>query len=224
MQRVSLPMMSSMSVEGIQAVQARISQIEARFGVTAPARTSTSGRASSPLGAASFDDVFASTVAGRSGLATPTSPDAAGSAVATVRAPGGYGPIVPPAELSAFGNGRIPTDRLVPIGDGTERLYGPAAEAFKRMASDAWSAGVDLKVNDGYRSLPEQEALAAQVGLFRDGGRAAAPGTSTHGWGLSVDVDTDGGGTDWLRANAARYGFVEDVPREPWHWTFRPGS
>jgi LAS superfamily LD-carboxypeptidase LdcB len=27
---------------------------------------------------------------------------------------------------------------------------------------------------------------------------------------------------DWMRANAYRFGFVEAVPREPWHWEFRP--
>jgi LAS superfamily LD-carboxypeptidase LdcB len=50
---------------------------------------------------------------------------------------------------------------------------------------------------------------------------AATPGTSNHGWGLSVDLDLDATAQAWMRQNGARYGFVEDVPREPWHWTFR---
>lgn len=193
----------------MHAVQARISQIQARLG--APAAATNRSTASA--------DSFGAVLAG-----ALTSGAIPASSAATVRAPGSYGPIVPPPELASHGNGQIPTAQLVPIGDGSERLYAPAADAFKRMTSDAWRAGIDLKVNDGYRSLSQQQTMAAEVGLYRDGGRAAVPGTSTHGWGLSVDIDTDGGATEWLRSNAARYGFVEDVAREPWHWTYRPDA
>ncbi len=27
-----------------------------------------------------------------------------------------------------------------------------------------------------------------------------------------------------MRENGWRNGFVEDVPREPWHWTYRPAG
>ena len=27
---------------------------------------------------------------------------------------------------------------------------------------------------------------------------------------------------DWVRENAPRFGWVEAVPREPWHWEYRP--
>lgn len=197
-----------MALEGMQAVQARISEMQGRIGTGAPATAK-------PSPGVRFADVL-SAVSGTSAASSGS------TATATVRAPGEYGPLEPPAELAAYGNGRVPLSQLVAIGDGSERLYAPAADAFRRMASDAWRAGVDLKVNDGYRSFDQQQALAAELGLYRDGGKAAVPGTSTHGWGLSVDMDTDGGASEWLRANAARYGFVEDVPGEPWHWTFRP--
>jgi zinc D-Ala-D-Ala carboxypeptidase len=40
---------------------------------------------------------------------------------------------------------------------------------------------------------------------------------------LSADIRvTDPATLRWLRANAARYGFVNDVPSEAWHWTWRP--
>jgi zinc D-Ala-D-Ala carboxypeptidase len=195
-----------MALEGLQAVHTRIGEIQGRIGTTMPAGGSAP--------AVQFADVLSAVSAPTRGYPT--------GRTATVRAPGAYGPFAPPPELAAYGNGRVPLSELVTIGDGSERLYAPAAEAFRRMASDAWRAGVDLKVNDGYRSFAEQQSLAAELGLYRDGGKAAVPGTSTHGWGLSVDVDTDGGAAEWLRANAARYGFVEDVRGEPWHWTFRP--
>ena len=60
-------------------------------------------------------------------------------------------------------------------------------------------------------------------GLYSEGGYGAVPGTSNHGWGLAVDADvTDPATLTWLRTNAHRFGFVEAVPREPWHWEFRP--
>lgn len=188
----------------MEAAQARVAQIRAQIAsLSAPPRVATR----LPHG-----DFRAALASATQAVETP----------ATVLAPGSYGPIEPPPELVAFGNGRIPPDRLLPIGDGSERLHAPAALAFRRMAEDAWRSGIDLEVNDGYRPIDDQHELAGELGLYRNGGKAAVPGTSTHGWGLSVDIETGGGAGEWLRANAARYGFVEDVPGEPWHWTYRP--
>jgi len=33
---------------------------------------------------------------------------------------------------------------------------------------------------------------------------------------------TDPATLHWLRAHAGTYGFVNDVPSEAWHWTWRP--
>lgn len=125
-----------------------------------------------------------------------------------------------PAELERYGNGRIPESALVSLGSGGQRLWGPAAEAFRAMSSAAAEAGVRLDVTDSYRSFTEQVDVARRKGLYRNGGLAAAPGTSTHGWGLSVDVSTAGASLGWLRRYGAQFGFVEDVAREPWHWTY----
>jgi LAS superfamily LD-carboxypeptidase LdcB len=88
------------------------------------------------------------------------------------------------------------------------------------MAADAGAAGVNLGVTDSYRSYDQQVDLARRKGLYSQGGLGATPGASAHGWGLAVDVDVNDQGQAWLRANAGRYGFVEAVPREPWHWEF----
>ena len=190
------------ALEGMASVQARISELRGQLGLLTPARpTAYSGP--------SFQAAL------QSAIGTAALPQDGGVPAVV------DGRLQPPPELAAYGNGRIPAEALVPIGNGSERLYGPAAEAFRRMASDAWRVGVDLKVNDGYRSIEHQHDMAERHGLYRDGGRAAVPGTSTHGWGLSVDVDSDGGAHEWLRRNAGRYGFVNDVAGEPWHWTYR---
>ncbi len=140
---------------------------------------------------------------------------------ATVRS-GSYGRLEPPAELISFGNGRIPAESLAPVGDTGHRLYQPAADALNILRADAEAAGVTIGITDSYRPLAVQESLAERKGLYSQGGLAAVPGTSNHGWGLATDLNLDGSALAWMRANASRYGFVEDVPREPWHWTYRP--
>jgi LAS superfamily LD-carboxypeptidase LdcB len=57
------------------------------------------------------------------------------------------------------------------------------------------------------------------------GNLAARPGYSNHQGGVSMDIGgVNGYGTSacrWLQANASRYGFVNDVAGESWHWTFK---
>jgi hypothetical protein len=212
-----------MTLERIATVQARIAYLSGRASTpassSAAAGTATAGTAAMTAAAgggfqALLDSAMGATVpatgmaaSGRtSGSLTPTSTS---------------GKLTPPAELVAYGNGRIPAEALTPIGVGNHRLYGPAAEAFQQLLSDAAAAGIEIGVTDSYRSYDSQVDLARRKGLYSQGGLAATPGTSNHGWGLSVDLDLDATAQAWMRQNGARYGFVEDVPREPWHWTFR---
>lgn len=138
--------------------------------------------------------------------------------------PGQYPKLQPPAELQAYGNGRIPTDRLESIGIGSHKLYAPAAQAFKQMVQAARSEGVTIGVTDSYRTYDQQVSLAQRKGLYSQGGLAATPGTSNHGWGLALDLDLDGAAQQWMRDNGWKYGFAEDTPREPWHWGYRPAA
>lgn len=133
------------------------------------------------------------------------------------------GPATPPAGIRRHGNGRIPTSSLQSIGGG-ERLAAPAAEAFTAMAAAARRDGIQLPVNDGYRSRAEQATLVNSKGLWSASNpTGAAPvGRSNHGWGLSADINVDARRSRWLQANAARWGFFNDVPGEAWHWTYRP--
>jgi len=70
--------------------------------------------------------------------------------------------------------------------------------------------------------------------------QVATPGTSNHGWGLAVDVAlwfANFGGKDrpvgitkdprvvsWMLANAASFGFFNNVDSEIWHWEFCMGD
>ena len=183
-----------MDAVGIAGIQQRIAQIEARFAMPAPVAGATKVGGTAETSFAGVLDAEMTKAAG---------------ARETTR-----------ADLEKYGNGRIPAGALQPIGVGNHRLWGPAAEAFTRMRADARAAGVDIGVTDSYRSYDQQVDVARRKGLYSQGGLAAKPGTSDHGWGMSLDLDLDSRAQAWMRANAERYGFVEDVPREPWHWTF----
>lgn len=121
-------------------------------------------------------------------------------------------------------NGRLNPSNLTSIG-GSHRLRADAARAYLAMVEAARADGISWSITDSYRTYETQVRLAQEKGLYSQGGLAAAPGTSNHGWGLAVDL---GGGVNrngtpennWLRANANRFGFFT-IPREPWHWEFR---
>lgn len=196
-------------MDGISLVQARIATIQARF---APTPAPPSPLPSAPtVDAGSFE----------AALTSAQMAQTAGTSAATP-ARNGNGSTVVPAELTGLTNGKIPESTLTPIGIGNHRLSSAAATAFTAMRADAATSGVEIGVTDSYRSLSQQVDVARRKGLYSQGGLAAQPGTSNHGWGLSVDIDVNDRGQEWLRANGARYGFVEDVAREPWHWTYRP--
>ena len=195
-----------MDAGGITAIQARIAQIHARFAM--PVSSATAATAA-PAGTAA---------GGFAGALDAELTRGASGASGAARTSDGK-----PADLQRYGNGRIPPAALESIGVGNHRLWAPAASAFKRLQADARAAGIDIGVTDSYRSYEQQVDVARRKGLYSQGGLAAKPGTSDHGWGLSLDLDLNGRAQSWMRANAGRYGFKEDVPREPWHWTFKPG-
>jgi hypothetical protein len=215
-------------------VQARIAQLGGGRRSVAPAGTASATSAGAlATSVAPFREVADAAQralqAGAGGLSTlstiAASTSTSGSITAGARkAAGAYGPVTLPSEILGMQNGRLPETALEPIGQGEHRLERSAAVAFRRMQSAAALDGVTLSVSDSYRSLAEQQQTAANVGLYREGGLAAVPGTSTHGWGLSIDIDLDARSQQWLRANASRFGFAEDVAREPWHYTYRPAD
>jgi LAS superfamily LD-carboxypeptidase LdcB len=207
-----------LAMEGIRALQARILTLEQQLGVRPAAAAATTSVTAAQ--AQDFDGLLQQALASLSPTAASTSASlfastAAGTAMGTRSAAG--------TDLSAYANGQIPTSALTAIGGG-EHLAGPAASAFEQMRSAAARQGVTFGVNDGYRDLADQHRLASELGLYSQGGLAAEPGTSTHGLGLSVDLDLDGSALAWMRANAGRFGFVNDVAGEPWHWTYEAGA
>ncbi|MGI9612712.1 MAG: M15 family metallopeptidase [Acidimicrobiales bacterium] len=227
----------------LHAIQSRVAQIEqaattgsgnARLGFGLALQNAaidaqqTSGTATAPAATPTAPAAPTASIMSSPSITldTPTpEPDPADARPALTPATprsGGYPRLRPPDELVGYGNGRIPSSALAAVGDTGHRLYAPAATALNTLMADAAEDGVTVGITDSYRSYSAQENLADRKGLYNQGGLAARPGTSNHGWGMATDLRLDDAALAWMRENAARYGFVEDVPREPWHWTYRP--
>jgi len=200
---------------GIEGVNSRIAQIQSRIiamqtqQVTAPKQASSTTATTSGSGTA-----FASALADAMGTQS-----SAGTAKSYSLNSKGI-----PTELVGYGNGKIPANALEKVGDTGHKLWAPAAESLNRMISDAKAQGVKIGITDSYRSYDEQVDVARRKGLYSQGGLAAKPGTSEHGWGMATDLDLNNKAQAWVRANGEKYGFVENTPREPWHWAFKPKS
>jgi hypothetical protein len=211
----------------IQSVMARIQSLHGTT-VATPAASSAASTASTfdpfgPVYQLALLQAGISPSAAARNEATAYKPSATSTVSTLSPIAKGFGEVQVPPELAKFGNGRIPPTLLTPIGQGNHKLWGPAAESWKGLIASAARAGIDLRVTDSYRTYDQQVELAATKGLSSQGGWAATPGTSNHGWGMAVDADvTDPKVNAWLRANAGAAGWVLATEREPWHYEYRP--
>jgi peptidoglycan hydrolase-like protein with peptidoglycan-binding domain len=120
-------------------------------------------------------------------------------------------------------NGVARNITVTPVGNG-EYLRTDAARAFLKMQASAKRAGISLSATSGFRTMAEQKHLYAlwQAG---QGNLAARPGFSNHQGGIAMDVGGVNGyqtaAYSWLSRNAKRFGFVNDVGGEYWHWTYK---
>ena len=135
-------------------------------------------------------------------------------------APVGSAPTGPTRTMTGYRNGRPQRVQIASVGGG-QSLNARAAGPFKAMVAAAKRAGIHLTCTSGFRTHAQQQALWRRYGPPR----AARPGYSNHQMGLSMDIGGINGYNTkayrWLKANAHRYGFVNDVRGEWWHWTYR---
>jgi len=151
-----------------------------------------------------------------------------------------------PAVLNGFSNGELPAELLQGVRAG--RLLTIVAQPWNSMRAAALKDGVVLlpvSEVDTYRPLSVQESLfrkrfspcdPATPGAVEWGGQfwtlqsgqalAAVPGTSSHGWGIALDVRLDRHGRvkEWLLNNAVHYGFCWEHESEPWHLVYYAGD
>lgn len=210
-------------MDGVTAISQRVAQIQSRIAqVSAPA----------DLRGASFETVLGAAVLAE---LPPTRTVSAAPVVSAAQALGG-GPAMStvgsgagrvdgkgvPTELRTYGNGKIPASALSPVAGTSHTLWEPAARSLEALRDAAAADGVTIGITDSYRTYDTQVDLVRRKGLYSQGGLAAPAGTSMHGWGVAVDLKLDSTAQAWMRTNAGRFGFVENVPREPWHWQYVP--
>ncbi len=145
-------------------------------------------------------------------------------------------------------NGRLPDNALTTVMPSC-RVANAAAESTRRLLYTAWVDGVALAPESRayvdplpgpprnepcYRSYEMQVWWRNFYCFFGNCALAAEPGTSIHGWGRAIDFEDgdgaltfDSAGYRWLKANAARFGFVHPAWAEPgqggseaWHWEY----
>lgn len=119
-------------------------------------------------------------------------------------------------------NGRLDQSALEEIpapgkGPTKHQLNDQAAKDYDRMVAAAEEEGITWEITDSYRDYDDQVTVAQKKGLYKQGGLAAVPGTSNHGWGAAIDLKLSPEAQAWMQANAQKYGFT-NIPREPWHW------
>jgi D-alanyl-D-alanine carboxypeptidase len=130
---------------------------------------------------------------------------------------------------------------------GRPQSLAPAtAAAWTAMREAAQSAGIEIMIVSGFRSIEDQaelfrRKLAAGQAMETILRVNAAPGFSQHHTGRAVDIAAPGcrplieefaatPAFDWLRANAQRFGFRMPYGKqnrfgftyEPWHWCQLP--
>ena len=188
-----------MRVEGITGIATRMAEIRSQLAALSPPP---------PAVQAAPESSFASALSAARSLSSATSLSSARSLSSAT------------SLQDRYENGRIPVTALAEVGSTGHRLAAPAAAALESLMRAAQRDGVKIGITDSYRDYDEQVDLARRKGLYSQGGLAAKPGTSDHGWGLAVDLDLDARAQAWMRANGGRFGFTENTPREPWHWKF----
>lgn len=159
-----------------------------------------------------------------------------------------------PADLACANNGELQDSLTASIGDSNSRVHHQAAVAWSAMWMAAQEDGWSLTWTYGglYRTLAMQRDLffrrwsathlegrptvwyaGNQWWLKRGVARAAVPGSSTHGWGLAVDIalgehpSTAAPITpalQWLLANATDFGWCWESQAEPWHLNYFEGD
>lgn len=107
------------------------------------------------------------------------------------------------------------------------RLQPNAIADLEKMLTDAFNAGIYLKVNSAYRTYEDQVRIwnnncsntlgSGKCIPKKDQPPAAVAGTSNHGFGLAVDLANRNGARinpiltpkewTWIQANKAKYGF-----------------
>ncbi|MBZ6076347.1 M15 family metallopeptidase [Microvirga puerhi] len=115
--------------------------------------------------------------------------------------------------------------KIVDVKLEIERIAEDTLAPYLAMVEAGTAAGVEVAINSGFRSYPEQQRLYDGFIKGVPGfNMAAKPGRSQHQNGIAFDIAVAGGKGnptyDWLTTNAPALGFIRTVNGEPWHWEY----
>jgi LAS superfamily LD-carboxypeptidase LdcB len=105
---------------------------------------------------------------------------------------------------------------------GTKGLQPALTKAFTSARVAALAAGLDLRINSGYRTAATQQRLYDDA-LAKYGSPATArrwvlpPAESDHVKGLAIDV-APASGAAWLEKHGVSYGLCRRYVNEWWHF------
>jgi LAS superfamily LD-carboxypeptidase LdcB len=134
-----------------------------------------------------------------------------------------------------YRNGKPVPVRLRHVGNG-QFLDEAAGRAWLALQAAARASGFNLTPVSGFRSMAQQTAMYNERmmpgnkpnELAKKYGVVAKPGYSNHQDGTAIDIGNVGGygsaAYAWLKENARRFGFVDDVRGEYWHWRYVGGA
>lgn len=138
----------------------------------------------------------------------------------------------------------VPDDYEMNLVDyGNFKIDASCYDDFAAMVAAGKEAGINIKINNSYRSRQKQENMweTRRVKYMGQGmtleeanayiGRSVAvPGTSEHQTGLGIDITGGQKVYDWLAENSWKYGFILRYPDdkiditgiiyEPWHFRY----
>jgi D-alanyl-D-alanine carboxypeptidase len=199
---------------GIEAVNSRIADIQSRMIAMQTQQATATKTASAASGTSAPAGSFATALADAMGTQS-----SAGTAKSYALNSKGI-----PTELAGVRQRQDPGERA-----GAGRQHQPQALGAGRRVADPdglrrQGAGRDDRDHRLVPLVRRAGRRRPRKGLYSQGGLAAKPGTSEHGWGMATDLDLNNKAQAWMRANGEKYGFVENTPREPWHWAYKPKS
>lgn len=121
--------------------------------------------------------------------------------------------------------GQVDLVAIVGASLDTEHLAMSTIAPYSKLVAAAAASGIQLTVNSGFRSYPEQKHLYDGFKRGLPGfNTAALQGFSKHQNGIAFDLSVAGGDGnptyEWLKRHATSFGFVRTVNKEPWHWEF----
>ena len=136
--------------------------------------------------------------------------------------------IPPAAPPPAGSNGNLKKSQLTRVGTlvgGVDYndwygngayLENQAAKWFIKAKNEAKKEGVTLPITSAYRSFKHQQALVGKYPVV------AAPGTSAHGFGRALDIQTGTKGYKWFKENGPKFGwYYAAIPGDPVHFEWR---